>query len=316
MKQEAFEREREPRWREFEAVLDALDAGEPSKTDFARAYRIVCMDLALARDRGFSAKLVDRLNELALRGHQRLYGKRPARTNFLEVLARDFPIAARQRWRALLLAALLLYGSGAILFALQMRHPDLIYYVLESAQVGNYESMYDPARDRERSTQSDVEMFAFYVSNNIGVAFRTFAYGAFAGVGSLFLLTYNGVLLGVVAAHMTNVGYAEPFFSFVIGHSSFEMTAILLAGVCGLQLGWALVAPGNRSRLAALRVNAAAVTPILYGMTVMLLIAAVIEGFWSSAASIPPNVKYGVGAGSWAIVAAWLGFGGRSRARG
>jgi uncharacterized membrane protein SpoIIM required for sporulation len=316
MKQEAFEREREPRWTEFVDILSALDANEPTSSDFARAYRIVCMDLALARDRGFSTSLVDRLNDLAIRGHQRLYGVPSSRRAPVELLVRDFPAAVRARWRTVLVAALLFYGCGGVLFALEMRDPDLIYYVLDAGDVANYEAMYDPARDRARTTQDDFAMFAYYVSNNIGIGLRAFAYGAFAGVGSMLLIAFNGVTMGVVAAHMTNIGNGEPFFSFVIGHASFELTAILLAGVAGLELGWSLIAPGSRSRLAALRANAKAVTPILYGMIVMLLIAAVVEAFWSSAASIPTSVKYAVGAGLWAFVAAWLGLGGRSHARG
>ena len=63
MKQDAFERAREARWREFEATLDALDAGESGGGEFPAAYRRLCVDLALARSRGFGASLVERLNQ-------------------------------------------------------------------------------------------------------------------------------------------------------------------------------------------------------------------------------------------------------------
>ena len=87
----------------------------------------------------------------------------------------------------------------------------------------------------------------------MGVAFRTFAWGLFCGVGSLFLVLFNGIVLGLLAAHLTLAGFAGTFFPFVIGHGSFELTAIVLAGVAGVKLGGSLLAPGLRSRAAALR---------------------------------------------------------------
>jgi hypothetical protein len=53
-------------------------------------------------------------------------------------------------------------------------------------------------------------------------------------------------------------------------------------------------------------------TVIVAGCAVMLLIAAGIEAFWSSAAWLPHAVKYSVATGCWVGVLSYLTFQGRN----
>jgi uncharacterized membrane protein SpoIIM required for sporulation len=173
--------------------------------------------------------------------------------------------------------------------------------------------MYGPeteALGRARDAGSDMRMFGHYISNNIGIGFQTYAGGLFAGVGVVFALIYNGLFMGVVEAHVVNLGHAERFYSFVAGHSSFELTAIMLCGAAGLQLGWAILSPGNFSRGAALRNAARDSVGIVCGSAVMLLIAAGIEAFWSPR-DLPLTIKYSVGIANWVIVIAYFLLAGR-----
>jgi uncharacterized membrane protein SpoIIM required for sporulation len=312
MRQEAFERAGGERWQRFELALGELDA-KRSVADFPRQYRLVCQDLVLARDRQFEASLVARLNALALRGHQHLYGARTSSGGFVELFLRRFPRAVRSEWRLFALMCVLLFGTGATVFAQIQRTPDLVYSIVGSEQVAEYEEMYDPNgkdHNEPREARDGVLMVFFYVGNNVSVAFRTFASGIAFGIGSVFMTLYNGLAMGAVAGHLEQIGYAERFWPFVIGHGSFELTAIALAGVAGLRMGLALVVTRQRSRAQALREATQRTIPILYGMTGMLLFAAVIEGLWSGQPAIPALVRYWAGAGLWAVVAAWLAFGG------
>ena len=133
------------------------------------------------------------------------------------------------------------------------------------------------------------------------------------GLGSVAYLAFNGVLIGAAAGHLLHVGYAQTFLSFVAGHGSFELTAIVLAGAGGLMLGHALIAPGERSRLGALRLRARSAVEILMGAGIMLLIAAFIEAFWSSSSFVVSGVKYVVGVTLWVLVLGYLIFSGRQR---
>ena len=86
-------------------------------------------------------------------------------------------------------------------------------------------------------------MFGHYILNNISIALRTFASGLLAGLGTLLVLLFNGVIIGSVAGHLQHIGHGDPFWRFVAGHGAFELTAIVIAGGAGLQLGMKLLAP-------------------------------------------------------------------------
>ena len=118
--------------------------------------------------------------------------------------------------------------------------PDLILSVVDAATAAQFEQMYSSAAEsigRTRDAGDDWTMFGFYIRNNVGVAFQCFASGLAAGLGSIFFLVYNGALFGAVAGYLAERGLGDTFFSFVVTHGSFELTAIVLSGAAGLKLG-------------------------------------------------------------------------------
>ena len=128
----------------------------------------------------------------------------------------------------------------------------------------------------------------------------------------LFFLFFNGLMIGAVAGHLTDVGFGETFWPFVVGHGAFELTAIALSGAAGLKLGWALLAPGALRRGEALRVAAKTSVRLIGGVMLFLLIAAFIEAYWSSMTWPQPTTKYLVGAALWTLVIAYLTLAGRT----
>ena len=324
MNQQEFTTRYEPDWEAFAHMLEVLESGKHRRrrnpedvTEFPLLYRRLCQQLALARDRDYAAHLVDRLNQLVLRGHQFLYEARAGVwSRFLHAAVVDIPVQVRAEAKLFWLATVLLFGPTLGLTLAVMHTPELVYSVMSPARVDQLEDMYRPdaeALGRERESDTDFMMFGYYIRNNIGVGFRTFAGGLLYGVGTVFFLVFNGIHFGVVAGHLTNVGYTETFFSFVVGHGALELTAIVLAGMAGLKLGWSLIAPGRLSRARSLREAARASLNIIYAVVVMLLMAAFVEAFWSSAASVDPSVKYWVGAALWFLVGVYFVLMGRRR---
>ncbi len=311
MKQQQFEAQFSPLWQQFDQTLrqlegEALEEATQARGDFAADYRRLCHHLSLARERQYSSQLVERLNALVLRGHQQLYHRKTELlASFLRFVVGDFPRLVRREWRLCLLASALLYLPGLLLFVSVWRYPELIYAMLDPYRVAQFESMYDPAAEhvgRLRDAGSDLSMFGFYIQNNIGVSFRTFAGGLLYGLGSIFFLAYNGALFGALAAHLLAMDYHTTFFPFVVGHGAFELTAIAFSGAAGLKLGWALLAPGRQPRLVALKAAARVAIKLMYGVILMLVMAAFVEAFWSSSALVAPWGKYLVGATLWAFV--------------
>jgi uncharacterized membrane protein SpoIIM required for sporulation len=156
-------------------------------------------------------------------------------------------------------------------------------------------------------------MSGFYVWNNAGIAFRCFATGIFAGAGTLYYLVYNGIFLGTVAGFLVDRGHGERFFSFVIGHGSFELTAIVVAGAAGLRLGHGLVHPAPYSLSESLRRRGRTAVQLALGAGAMLVVAAGIEAFWSPL-PLPPSLKYAAGSLFWLVVVGYLSFAGRGTA--
>jgi uncharacterized membrane protein SpoIIM required for sporulation len=161
-----------------------------------------------------------------------------------------------------------------------------------------------------RSAGDSTLMTGCYVNNNVGIALRCFALGVFGGVGSAFYLLHNGLSIGAILGYVGAQGAGNNIVTFVVGHGSFELGAIVLAGGAGLSLGWSLVAPGEKTRVASLQAVAADVVVIVGGAAVMLLVAALIEGFWSGS-SVSDSVKRSVGIAFFLMVALYLLLAGR-----
>ncbi|ALP52598.1 hypothetical protein Tel_05235 [Candidatus Tenderia electrophaga] len=310
MRQSLFEQSHADEWQRFETMLASLERNSKPPAgvvlaDFPAAYRRLCHQLSLARQRHYSTALTEHLNQLVLRGHQQLYRRKSnLGSTFISFIVADFPALVRREWRVCTLASALLFLPALILYGFVLLSPELVYSVMPAQFVEQLESMYDPAAEhvgRPRDAGSDFAMFGHYIQNNIGISFRTFAGGILFGLGSIFFLVYNGALFGSIAAHIDNIDYHSTFFPFVVGHGAFELTAIALSGAAGLRLGYALIAPGRQTRLQALRGAAAVAVRIMYGVMLMLLIAAFVEAFWSSAV-MNATVKYSVGAALWLFV--------------
>jgi uncharacterized membrane protein SpoIIM required for sporulation len=259
--------------------------------------------------------MVDTLEQLTADPHHEIHQRRRLGWARLKTLAAmEFPCAVRAHavyvWIALAVFAVPTLVLGALVYV----RPELILTMFDSATAADFERIYSRATDSfgpTRTAASSWQMFGFYICNNIAVAFQCFASGVFAGVGSLFFLAFNGALGGAVGGYLTERGLATAFYSFVVTHAAFELTALVLAGAAGLKIGHALLVPGCRTRTLAVVVAARESSVIIYGVTMMLLIAAAIEAFWSSATWIAPLVKYCVAAVCWAAVLGYLTLQGR-----
>lgn len=321
MRQEQFEARFEARWEAFDAWLAwrhksplyrHKHAGPFPPVEAPPRYRELCQHLALARSRDYGPALVERLHRLTLEGHDILYGTSSGWMGaWFRWLAGGFARDVRAHWRSVLISSLLFYLPLIVIVIVVRRWPEFAHVVAPGGDLEEVARNFGPEQ-AARGIGTDVGMFGFYIQHNIGIGFRTFAGGIVAGLGSLYFLVFNGLIIGASEGHILNLGYAQRFHTFVIAHGSFELTAITLMGAAGLELGWALLSPGNLSRGAALRKAGQANISIVAGAAAMLLIAAGIEAFWSPRL-LPPIIKYVVGAGCWVLVLAYFLFAGRRR---
>jgi uncharacterized membrane protein SpoIIM required for sporulation len=298
-------------------VADDFVADDFVADDFVADYLRVCRDLALAGERGYGAPLVDRLNDLAQRGHNVLYAQRRGFVaGLVSFFVLEFPRRVRADRRFVLVAALAFVLPQLVAAMAIARSPDAVYAFVAAEQVAQFERMYDPGSARfgwPLRADSALAAFGFYVANNIGIGFQCFATGIAFGAGALFFLVHNGFSIGAVTAHLLATGHRDTFLAFVVGHGAFELPAIVLAGAAGLKLGSALLWPGRLSRRHALVEAAHGGIRIVYGVFLMLLLAAFIEAYWSANALLAPWTRYLVGGVLWLLVLAYFVFAGRGQ---
>ncbi len=321
MRQQQFEQQNQALWKKFEDLLknqgkffNKLSTEE--RYEHPILYKTLCHHYALAKTRQYSPLLVEKLHYLVLQGHQYFYrNKSTSFWKIFEFILATFPQTFRYHIRYFYAALLFSLLPALIVGVLCYQNSQFIYSIMSTSQVANMEEMYDPqnrhlGRTEKRKSETNLSMFGFYIYNNISVGFRTFAGGILLGIGSIFFLLFNGLILGGISGHLTRLGFEETFWGFVCGHGSFELTAIVISGAAGLMLGHKLIAPAQLSRLDALKKIAPEALILVMGAAFMLLIAAFIEAFWSSI-QMPVMIKYSVAGILWSVVILYLSFAGK-----
>ncbi len=114
----------------------------------------------------------------------------------------------------------------------------------------------------------------------------------------IVVLWANVSNLGVIAGFMIDAGRADVFYGLILPHGLLELTIIFVAAGAGLRLGWSWIAPGPRTRTAALATEGRAVGAIALGLAVWLLISGLVEGFVTPS-TLPAWARVSIGAIVW-----------------
>ncbi|MDR3147627.1 MAG: stage II sporulation protein M [Treponema sp.] len=315
MTEYGFVLRRDKFWREFAETLGSARLMRERADRFPQDFRELSQDLNTAKAHGFDPALIERLNRMVLEGHQRLYDHRAFSPRaVVTFVSRTFPRTLRAHWRGIGAACLIFYGLALFFTLLCLRFPEMAYQVMPAYELDSLEGMYDPESSHfltPRELSGDADMFGYYIYNNVSIAFQTFAGGVLGGLGSLFFLAYNAVFLGVAAGHIINVGFTTTFFSFIIGHSSFELTALVLSAYAGLCMGYRFFVTGGLSRGASVRRAGRETLPLITGAALLLVIAAAVEAFWSSQVLVGAGLRFVVGGLGWVLLALYIALAGR-----
>jgi len=318
---ERFVRERRGRWVRLETLLADVERlpdhaiGVERLDEMVRLYRQACVDLSEARSLTANPELLERLNTLAGRGYRfiyrRSYGRRVlgAARVFLE---HDVPATFRQERRFVLVAATafllgVLVGLGAVLADTHNAErliPAEFFSESPRARVERIES----GDERIDSLAKASEFGAYLFSHNIQVAFLAFSLAALTLVGGLWILFYNGAILGAVAGMYLLDGVHVFFLAWVGPHGALELPAIIFGGAAGLRLGQALLLHGEVATTTALRRAFPAVWRMLITTALILIVAGIVEGSFSqfSAKTVPYPIKIAVAAALTLALAAYL----------
>lgn len=312
MKEGGFEKRRKQAWDDYERLVTSVEKGkpEPGVTELPRRFRELCSDLSLANHRMYRGQIIERLNGLVIRGYKQLYrSRRKGTESFVRFLVAGFPAAVRREWRLFWLCSAMFWLPFLAMMLLAKVELDWVQAILGPHGMANLEAMYGGEEEQiahlREEFGSNFMMFGHYVQNNVSIDFRIFAGGIVAGLGTIFFLVYNGLAIGAAAGYVNYACNPQSFWTFVAGHSSFELVGMIIAGVAGMRLGLAVLKPGRMTRGKAIAASAKRALPLILGAAGMTVIAAFIEGFWS-AQRMPAEIKYAVGIGFWVLHVAYF----------
>jgi uncharacterized membrane protein SpoIIM required for sporulation len=315
--------QREASWRELDVLLDKLSSpkyARPSTEDILRLgelYRSACTDLMLAEAHDLPRDTVAYLHSLVGRAHNAVYRAQGFKfSDWAKALFGTVPRRLRTD-PALRIAALVFWGSFLIFGLLAAGRPGFANTILTEPFVDFMEDMYSEplssaGKDANKPgrVRDDTFMTGFYIQHNTSIGLSCFAWGLFFGLGSLYELLTNGIMLGTVFGHMATSPHAGNFFTFVTAHGPFELTAIVFSGAAGLRLGYGLIDTKGQTRLASLQREARNALPIVGAASVLFVLAAFLEGF-VSASALPYSAKATIAIACALLLVAYLSLGGR-----
>lgn len=300
---------REPDWKRLDSLLQRVERrglkslGADEIKLLASLYRSVSADLARIRTTEVSQTLKQDLQALTSRGYNQVYqGSRQQEWQ----AARDFalwgfPAAVQRNFGYIALATALFVFGGIVAWWFSWQDPAFMTMLLP-------QDLIRKVRDQGQLWMGSIVGIEPLASggimvNNLSVSFAAIFGGVMMfvpqipiitppGVFTAYLLVTNGISIGAIATLVQQNNLAFPFWAFVFPHGALELPAIFLAGGAGLLLARAILLPGQLRRTDALRHYGLEAAQLVFGIVPMLILAGIIEGFFSPNPAIPDPIKY------------------------
>ena len=296
-------------WKRLEELLDdtarrgvrSLSRGELQ--ELGLLYRQIGSDLATLRTDPASLGFAEDLQRLLARAHHTIYsGDRQRPVAAVRAFFEAYPRLFRDNLAPCVLSLLIFVGSAAAGASLIGLEPDFKTKVLSP-------QMLETIDRHEMWTHSIVGMKPIassqIMTNNMSVALTTFAAGITAGAGTIYMIGFNGFLLGVIGMTCALGGMSVPLWSFVAPHGVLELPAIIIAGGAGLRLAQGVLFPGLLPRRQAVARAGGDAVKLVLGCMPVLVVAGIIEAFVSPT-ELAASLKFALAAALFVVLAVYL----------
>lgn len=295
-----FINKRKNNWQRLEDLLTLVESAtlrglnREEVRELGQLYRRVASDLAIARAESRDPKLVNYLNSLVIRAHGKVYRAENQGFGLIkQFFLKDFPQSYRRNWKFTSISFATFFLFSFFAFAATWQNMSF------AEVVGTDEVRFAVESNHhwwERLNDANQIGSAQILTNNILVTFYAFAYGAFFGIGTLYILAFNGLHLGSIFAicYRIDPNFGNALATFVVAHGVIELSCIFICGGAGMLIGYSILVPGNLSRIDSLKRNGLEAIRIVVGCAFLLVIAGIIEGFVSPS-DIPAGFKIAVG---------------------
>ena len=318
-----FLKSERPFWLELETILDRLEA-EPGgrlplegARHFHYLYERASADLARITTFSSEPEIRRYLESLVARAYGEIHETREKQQGFspgqwfFQTLPQTFRRHGGAFWLSLGVTLLgMVFGGLAMAF-----DPEAKAAIIPEMFAGHLNDPAERVAREERAVNDHLSgqkssFSANLMQNNIRVSIQALALGMTYGIGTIVVLFYNGVILGLISVDYVMAGQTTFLLAWLMPHGVIEIPAILIGGQAGLVLAGALVGWGKRVTLTArLRAVSRDLVTLIFGVTLMLVWAGIIEAFLSQYHEpvIPYPAKIAFGAVELVLLVLFLG---------
>jgi len=306
-----FIERRERDWKRLEQLVDknkgrnTLSAEEIY--ELGTLYRAVTSDLAIARRDFPQERVTPILNQLLTRAHSFIYQQDVTDSRgFFHYFTHTIPQTFRQTWFFSFAGFLLFLIPFIVGFRIAYLNPAVAQPlgIEEMRLILANDTVWTEIPPNERpNAMSQI------ATNNIRIAILAFGGGITLGIYSVYILTYNGLVIGAVLGLAYHYGLGYELTNFIFAHGVVELSVIFFSGGAGMQVGWAVINPGIYSRRDAIARTARRAAALITAAIILLMISGVIEGFLSPS-DAPFSVKVATGLGTGLLMYSYFLFSG------
>jgi len=150
--------------------------------------------------------------------------------------------------------------------------------------------------------EADIDMFLGITINNIIVSFKAFIMGILAGAGTVYILVFNGIMIGAFQFFFYKKGLFLTSFLTIWIHGTIEISAIIIAGAAGFLLGRGMLFPGTYSRKDSMRIHAKRAVTVALSTTPLFIIAGLLESFVTRRTDFPDGLRLAIILASLAFI--------------
>lgn len=283
MNEELFIKANSETWGELESLSTIINKSGlktlPSKDVkiFLQIFRQTSQHLAYARTHYPKSYVVSYLNSLLSKCHSHVYAvKKVSPSILLKYIAYDFPKLLKE-YKWYIICSFSFFAVGALLSMI------LVFINVDNATMFLPENLIATIKSGKSSSgQWNYPLMSSYIMvNNISVSLKAFVMGITLGIGTMYVLFFNGALLGALTALVYKYGDPVNYWSLILPHGVIELTAIFISGAAGLIIAKSMLLPGKYSRKHSLIKGAKESISLVIGVIFMLVIAGIIEGFFT-----------------------------------
>ena len=287
MREAAFVKQNKDKWKKFESVLQ--NKIQISPEELSALYIEVTDHLSYAQTFYPQSNTLRYLNGLASKAHQKIYkSKRESRNRLITFFTKEFPKEFYHYQKQLLIAFICFFIFASVGWLSAGTDQSFVRAIMGDAYVNmtldNIENNDPMAVYKE---MEEMNMFLGITVNNIRVALFAFVMGIFFGIGTLFLLMKNAIMLGSFQYFFYEKGLLWESVRTIWIHGTIEISVIIIAGVAGLLVGKSILFPGTYTRLTSFVNGVKAGLKVILSTIPFFIIAGFLEGFVTRHTEMP-----------------------------